>query len=71
MSTDEQDDGLRTQHAKLERLIDDELHRPMPDQTTLTRLKREKLRVKEEIEHVRPHEAPGMAHGGGMAASLA
>ena len=69
MSMHEQaDDGLRTRHAKLERLIDDELHRPMPDQTTLTRLKREKLRVKEELEHVRPHVPP---HPDGGLAALA
>lgn len=54
MSMHEQVSGLRTRHAHLEQLIDDEAHRPMPDQTTLSRLKKEKLRVKEEIEQAHP-----------------
>ena len=41
--------GLEAHHAALEQQIDDEFHRPMPDQTHLTELKREKLKVKEEI----------------------
>lgn len=54
MSLHEHVASLRTKHANLDRLIDDEAHRPMPDQATITRLKKEKLRLKEEIEHVRP-----------------
>lgn len=42
-------ESLRSKHAYLERQIDDELHRPLPDQSTLSRLKREKLRLKDEI----------------------
>jgi hypothetical protein len=42
-------EGLRNKHAHLEEEIDVEGHRPMPDQTMLTRLKREKLRIKDEI----------------------
>jgi hypothetical protein len=42
-------ESLRSKHAYLERQIDDEMHRPLPDQSTLSRLKREKLRVKDEI----------------------
>ena len=40
---------LEAQHAALEREIDDEAHRPLPDQAHLTELKRRKLKVKEEI----------------------
>ena len=47
-------DSLRTKHARLEQLIDEELHRPLPDQVALSRLKKEKLRIKEEIERLRP-----------------
>lgn len=54
MSLHEHVTSLRTKHAQLDRLIDDESHRPMPDQATITRLKKEKLRLKEEIEHARP-----------------
>ncbi len=42
-------ESLRSKHAILEARIDDEMHRPLPDQPTLTRLKREKLRIKDEI----------------------
>jgi hypothetical protein len=40
---------LETVHASLERQIDEEVHRPLPDQIHLTELKREKLKVKEEL----------------------
>jgi hypothetical protein len=53
MSIQEHVDSLRNKHAHLEHLIDDELHRPLPDQTSLARLKKEKLRIKEEIERLR------------------
>ncbi len=54
MSMHEHVDSLRTKHAHLEALIDEEMHRPLPDQTTVTRLKREKLKIKEEIERLLP-----------------
>jgi hypothetical protein len=53
MSVQEHVESLRNKHAHLEHLIDDELHRPLPDQTSLARLKKEKLRIKEEIERLR------------------
>ncbi len=43
---------LRERHAVLESRISDEDHRPRPDSDTLTRLKVEKLHVKEEIERL-------------------
>lgn len=46
-------DSLKSRHAGLERQIAEEDHRPRPDAETLSRLKIEKLRVKEEIERVR------------------
>jgi len=49
MSMQEYVEELRHKHALLEEEIDLEVHRPMPDQPTLTRLKREKLRIKDEI----------------------
>jgi len=54
MTADERLDALRVKHATLEREIDDEIHRPLPDELRLTELKREKLRIKDEIaEHGR------------------
>lgn len=53
MSMHEHVDGLRSKHARLEQLIDEEMHRPLPDQAAISRLKKEKLRLKEEIERLR------------------
>lgn len=64
MSVQEHVDSLRNKHAHLEHLIDEELHRPLPDQTVLARMKKEKLRIKEEIERLRhPREARQLAMG--------
>jgi hypothetical protein len=51
-------ESLRSKHAHLEQEIDDELHRPLPDQSVLTRLKREKLRIKDEIARVGRNVTP-------------
>jgi len=48
-------DALKERHAALETRILDEDQRPRPDSETLTRLKIEKLRVKEEMERLRTH----------------
>jgi len=44
--------ALVAKHAELEHEIDLENHRPMPDTLHLTELKRQKLRVKEEMERL-------------------
>lgn len=46
-------DSLQSRHATLEERISDEDRRPMPDADTLTRLKLEKLHLKEELERMR------------------
>ncbi len=66
MSMHEHVDSLRTKHARLEEMIDEEQHRPMPDQSTVSRLKKEKLRIKEEIERLRG----GPAYGGVLSSSF-
>ena len=48
--------ALKERHASLELRIADEDQRPRPDSETLGRLKREKLRVKEEMERLRSQE---------------
>ena len=53
MSVQSRIDSLQSRHASLEDRISDEDHRPLPDATTLTRLKLEKLRLKEELERIR------------------
>ncbi len=49
MSLEERIEALKKKHASLERAIDEENHRPRPDQDTLSDLKRQKLRIKDEI----------------------
>jgi len=57
-------ESLRSKHALLEEQIDEELHRPLPDQSILTRLKREKLRIKDEIARL------GRTSNGEMATTI-
>lgn len=45
--------SLETRHQALETRIADETLRPRPDTMTLSRLKREKLAVKQEMEKLR------------------
>ncbi|MEZ5648488.1 MAG: DUF465 domain-containing protein [Alphaproteobacteria bacterium] len=42
-------EALRAKHAELDRQIDQENQRPIPDPTTLHSLKKEKLKLKDEI----------------------
>lgn len=44
---------LSDKHHKLDELIQDELHRPHPDDLLLSDLKKRKLRLKEEIERLK------------------
>lgn len=44
--------ALEAKHAILDQRIDDEAHRPMPDAIKLADLKKQKLRLKEEISSV-------------------
>ena len=53
MQTDERLDILNDQHATLERAIEEENLRPYPDDIRLSELKREKLRIKDEIHQHR------------------
>ncbi|SNB63448.1 hypothetical protein SAMN07250955_103335 [Arboricoccus pini] len=55
MAMQEHVDSLRSKHARLEQQIHDEMNRPLPDPAMLSRLKKEKLRIKEEIERSDVH----------------
>lgn len=48
-------DTLASKHAQLESVIFEELQRPMPDSMRLAQWKKEKLRLKEQIEYVIAH----------------
>ena len=52
MSLDSRLDSLKRQHVDLEAQIFQEDKRPRPDAALLSRLKVEKLRLKEEIERL-------------------
>ena len=47
--------SLRVKKSQIEDLIEQEQHRPLPDQGILTRLKREKLKIKEQISKLDAH----------------
>ena len=47
--------ALEAKHAGLEAQIEEENQRPAPDTTTLHRLKKEKLKIKEEMEGLTQH----------------
>jgi hypothetical protein len=49
---------LGVRHQSLERAIEDELRRPVSDTLRLRELKRQKLRLKEEMETLRRRWAP-------------
>ena len=44
---------LSVRHQSLERAIEDEVSRPIADSARLTTLKRQKLRLKEELESLK------------------
>jgi hypothetical protein len=53
MAVDARIRELGNRHHNLDRAIDEELSRPMSDSVRLKDLKRQKLRLKEEIEVLR------------------
>jgi hypothetical protein len=55
MAVDARIRQLGNRHQNLERAIQDELSRPASDNLRLRTLKRQKLKLKEEIEGLRAH----------------
>lgn len=45
-------DALETKHAALETRIADEQHRPLPNPAVIADLKKQKLRIKEEMTSI-------------------
>jgi hypothetical protein len=43
--------ALQLKHAGIERQLQDEMSRPLPDLTIIQTLKKRKLRIKEELSH--------------------
>jgi hypothetical protein len=52
MSLQSRIDSLKDRHHVLEARISEEDHRPRPDAEALTRLKHQKLRLKDEMERL-------------------
>jgi len=52
MTIEDRVETLKAKHARLEHEIDEEAHRPLPDTVHITELKREKLRIKEQIQRI-------------------
>jgi hypothetical protein len=44
--------ALQLKHAGLERKLEEEMSRPLPDLATVQILKKRKLRIKEELAHI-------------------
>lgn len=57
MSLQSRLESLKTRHASLDVKITEEDHRPRPDLETLSKLKLEKLRLKEEIGRIKIADA--------------
>ena len=55
MSLHDRIEALREKHALLERAIDEEIHHPFPNQEAVADLKRQKLRIKDEIFALEKH----------------
>ena len=49
MSLEERIDDLKSKHQALEAAIEDENNRPHPDDIEIASLKKQKLRIKDEI----------------------
>ena len=49
MSQQDRIEALREKHASLERAIDEENRRPLPNRDAVSDLKRQKLRIKDQI----------------------
>lgn len=49
MSVDERIDALKAKHQALENAIEQEFGRPIPDDAAIVGLKKQKLRIKDEL----------------------
>ncbi len=62
-SIDKRISSLRLRHKELDRIIKDEQQRPLPDDSLIKNLKRQKLRIKDKIAAIeigsrRPFDLP-------------
>lgn len=57
MSVGPRIESLKLKHASVDRELDLESQRPWPDTSEMKRLKREKLRLKDEVSRLGDHHA--------------
>lgn len=55
MSLQDRIESLKARHAALESAIEAEARRPSPDAAQIVTLKRQKLRIKDELANMSPH----------------
>ena len=55
MSLQDRIEALKQKHAALERAIEEENSRPLPNDDVISDLKRQKLRIKDEIFQLERH----------------
>ncbi len=55
MSLQDRIESLKARHAQLENAIEAEVRRPSPDTAQIVTLKRQKLRIKDELATMSPH----------------
>ena len=55
MSLDEQVSALKSRHAELEVILESEIARPHPDQSLIAGIKKQKLRIKDELVELGVH----------------
>ena len=55
MSLQDRIEALKGKHAALERALDEENSRPLPNQDMISDLKRQKLRIKDELYQLEKH----------------
>jgi len=59
MALEHRIEALRERHASLETQIQQETARPVPDDSRIAALKRQKLRIKDEIQRMEQALEPG------------
>jgi len=55
MALENRIDSLKSRHGELEMALDTETARPFPDEVEIHTLKKEKLRIKDELESLTHH----------------
>jgi hypothetical protein len=55
MNVEAQVSALKSRHAELEEILESEISRPHPDQSLIAGIKKQKLRIKDELVELGVH----------------